>query len=67
MLSSYCNSVTLNLYSARKFLIYRAAVAQHGRAADSNDLREQSFEAEAVNPSVVGSSPTGGATTLLFL
>ena len=40
-----------------------AAVAQLGRAADSEGHRP--FEAEAVNQLVVGSSPTGGANNIV--
>jgi hypothetical protein len=43
---------------------WKAAVAQSGRAADSE--RYGPFEAEAVNQLVVGSNPTGGANNTVF-
>ena len=56
----YCSKFS-NLTASRKtgWFHGKAAVAQLGRAADSE--RHRPFEAEAVNQLVVGSSPTGGA------
>ena len=56
----YCSKFSNHTASQKMgWFHWKAAVAQIGRAADSE--RHGSFEAEAVNQLVVGSSPTGGA------
>ena len=62
----YCSKFS-NLTASRKQdgFMREAAVAQSGRAADSE--RFEPFEAEAVNQLVVGSNPTGGANTIVYV